>query len=127
MSLPKRPRDFNTLRKHLQSDRPLLNISKRLLRELLAALPGFRPALDEYCQSSTVITVPRTFLGSVSSSLIYSCNNNILSLGIEMKLPAVVAWELMLPCGRDYELVARELSFIMVLFWTGQATSARLT
>ena len=62
MSLPKRPRDFNTLRKHLQSDRPLLNISKRLLRELLAALPGFRPALDEYCQSSTVITVPRTFL-----------------------------------------------------------------
>ena len=62
MSLPKRPRDFNTLRKHLQSDRPLLNISKRLLRELLAALPGFRPALEEYCQSSTVITVPRTFL-----------------------------------------------------------------
>ena len=38
------------------------NISKRLLRELLAALPGFRPALEEYCQSSTVITVPRTFL-----------------------------------------------------------------
>ena len=44
-----------------------------------------------------------------------------------MKLPAVVAWELMLLCGRDYELAARELYFIMVLFWTGQATSARLT
>ena len=62
MSLPKRPRDFNTLRKHLQTDQPLLNISKQLLQELLAALPGFRPSLEEYCQSPTMITVPRTFL-----------------------------------------------------------------
>ena len=54
--------------------------------------------------------------GSVSSSLIYSYNNNILSLGIEMKLPAVVAWELMLLCGRDYELAARELYFIRSYF-----------
>ena len=62
MSLPRRPRDFNTLRKHFQTDQPLLNISKQLLQELLAALPGFRPSLDEYCQSPTMITVPRTFL-----------------------------------------------------------------
>ena len=62
MSLPRRPRDFNTLRKHLQTDQPLLNISKQLLQELLAALAGFRPSLDEYCQSPTMITVPRTFL-----------------------------------------------------------------
>ena len=62
ISLPKRPRDFNTLRKHLQTDQPLLNISKQLLQELLAALPGFRPSLEEYCQSPTMITVPRTFL-----------------------------------------------------------------
>ena len=48
--------------KKIQSDQPLLNISKHLLQELLAVLPGFRPALEEYCQSSTVITVPRTFL-----------------------------------------------------------------
>ena len=62
MSLPRRPRDFNTLRKHLQTDQPLLNISKQLLHEMLTALPGFRPSLDEFCQSSTVISVPRTFL-----------------------------------------------------------------
>jgi len=62
MTLPRRPRDFNTLRKHLQTDQPLLNISKQLLQELLAAVPGFRPSLTEFCQSPTVITVPRTFL-----------------------------------------------------------------
>ena len=62
MSLPRRPRDFNTLRKHLQTDQPLLNISKQLLHEMLTALPGFRPSLDQFCQSSTVISVPRTFL-----------------------------------------------------------------
>ena len=62
MSLPRRPRDFNTLRKHLHTNRPLLNISKQLLQELLSALPGFRPSLGEYCQSPTTITVPRTFL-----------------------------------------------------------------
>ena len=53
---------FQYLRKHLQTDQPLLNISKQLLQELLAALPGFRPSLEEYCQSPTMITVPRTFL-----------------------------------------------------------------
>ena len=62
MSLPCRPRDFNTLRKHLHTNRPLLNISKQLLQELLSTLPGFRPSLGEYCQSLTTITVPRTFL-----------------------------------------------------------------
>ena len=103
------------------------NISKRLLRELLAALPGFRPALEEYCQSSTVTRFLVPSFGSVSSSLIFSYNNSILSLGIEMKLPAVVTWALMPLCGRDCELAARELYFIMVLFWTVQATSARPT
>ena len=53
---------FNTLRKHLQTDQPLLKISKQLLQELLAAVPGFRPSLAEFCQSPTMITVPRTFL-----------------------------------------------------------------
>ena len=48
MSLPKRPRDFHALRKHLQADQPLLNISKRLLDELLAALPEFAPVLVEF-------------------------------------------------------------------------------
>ena len=62
MTLPRRPRDFNTLRKHLQTDQPLLNISKRLFQELLSALPGFKPALDEYGQTPAMITVPRTFL-----------------------------------------------------------------
>ena len=62
MSLPSRPRDFNTLRKHLQTNQPLLNISKQLLQELLSPLPGFRPSTAEYCQSPTAITVPRTFL-----------------------------------------------------------------
>ena len=62
MTLPRRPRDFNTLRKHLQTDQPLLNISKQLLQELLAAVPSFRPSLTEFCQSPTMITVPRTFL-----------------------------------------------------------------
>ena len=62
MSLPRRPRDFNTLRKYLQTEQPLLTVSKRLLDELLAALPGFNPNLDEYCQTPTGITVPRTFL-----------------------------------------------------------------
>ena len=62
MTLPRRPRDFNTLRKHLQTDQPLLNISKQLLQELLAAVPGFRPSLTEFGQSPTMITVPRTFL-----------------------------------------------------------------
>ena len=62
MSLPRRPRDFNTLRKHLQTDQPLLNISKQLLQELLEAVPGFKPSLSEFCQSPTMITVPRTFL-----------------------------------------------------------------
>ena len=62
MSLPSRPRDFHTLRKHLQSNCALLNVSQQLLRELLAALPGFHPSLTEFCQSPTTITVPRTFL-----------------------------------------------------------------
>ena len=62
MSLPSRPRDFNVLRKHLQKEHPLLNLSKRLVYELLAALPGFSPVLTDFCQSATTITVPRTFL-----------------------------------------------------------------
>ena len=62
MSLTRRHRDFNTLRKYLQTEQPLLNMSKRLLDELLAVLPGFHPTLNEYCQTSTMITVPRTFL-----------------------------------------------------------------
>ena len=41
-----------------------------------------------------------------------------------MKLPAVVAWAQMPLCGRDCELAARKLYFIMVLFWTVQAISA---
>ena len=61
-SLPCRPRDYNTLRKQLQGDKPLLNVSKQLLDELLQALPGFRPSLHEFCQSQTSITVPRPFL-----------------------------------------------------------------
>ena len=62
MSLPSRPRDYHTLRKHLQSNHSMLNISQQLLRELLTALPGFHPTLSEFCQSTTTITVPRTFL-----------------------------------------------------------------
>ena len=62
MSLPSRPRDYHTLRKHLQSNHSMLNVSQQLLRELLTALPGFHPTLSEFCQSSTTITVPRTFL-----------------------------------------------------------------
>ena len=62
LSLPNRPRDYNTLRKHFQSDKPLLNISRQLLDELLQALPGFQPSLAEFCQSRTTITVPRPFL-----------------------------------------------------------------
>ena len=52
--------------KHLQTDQPLLNISKQLLQELLTRTPcgaSRIPAfLEEYCQSPTMITVPRTFL-----------------------------------------------------------------
>ena len=62
LSLPNRPRDYNTLRRHFQSDRPLLNVSRQLLNELLQALPGFHPSLEEFCQSRTTITVPRPFL-----------------------------------------------------------------
>ena len=62
MSLPSRPRDFHTLRKYLQSNHPMLNVSQQLLHELLAALPGFHPTLSDFCQSTTTITVPRTFL-----------------------------------------------------------------
>ena len=62
MSLPSRPRDYHTLRKYLQSNHSMLNVSQQLLRELLTALPGFHPTLSEFCQSTTTITVPRTFL-----------------------------------------------------------------
>ena len=62
MSLPQRPRDFNILRKYLQAEQPVLNLPKRLVDELIAALPGFTPTLAEFCQSPTTITVPRTFL-----------------------------------------------------------------
>ena len=81
MSLPKRPRDFNTLRKHLQSDRPLLNISKRLLRELLAALPGFRLPWKNIANHPLLSRFLVPSFGSVSSSLTFSCNNSILSQG----------------------------------------------
>ena len=50
------------MRKHFQSDKPLLNISRQLFDELLQALPGFNPPLEEFCQSQTSITVPRPFL-----------------------------------------------------------------
>ena len=62
MSLPSRPRDYHTLRKYLQSNHSMLNVSQQLLRELLTALPGFHPNLSEFCQSATTITVPQTFL-----------------------------------------------------------------
>ena len=126
MSLPKRPRDFNTLRKHLQSDRSLLNISKRLLRELLAALPGFRPALEEYCQSSTVITVPRTFLWKCFELLDLQLQQQHLITRNRDETTRSRGLGTNAPCGRDFGLVARELYFIMVRFWTARATSARL-
>ena len=50
---PETASGFQYPEKHLQTDQPLLNISKQLLQELLAALPGFRPSLEEYCQSPT--------------------------------------------------------------------------
>ena len=40
----------------------MLNVSRQLLDELLQALPGFHPSLEEFCQSRTTITVPRPFL-----------------------------------------------------------------
>ena len=89
MSLPCRPKDFNTLRKHLQTEQPLLNISKRLLEELLSALPGFQPTLSEFCQSHTMISVPRTFLWKCFELLDLRYNSNILLQETETKLVEV--------------------------------------
>ena len=104
------------LRKHFQSDRPLLNVSRQLLDELLRALPGFHPSLEDFCQSRTTITVPRPFLWKCFELLdLQTQQQHFITRNREKRTVA----EDLAPrplCGRDLGLAAPKLYFIMALY-----------